>query len=227
MNPGLSSENTVSARDTRDPFIYTTAYLTEFLAVSEDDLNFLVAQLGLNPFFDERTGATQYSKEDLELLKKAVEMQGRGETMSTIQSYLLDETLSGSKPIDNKSIDTSESTAILGFNQMVSAINQSSGISNAVAKTGADKPTPIPSGERISVVVEAMTQAKEGILKDMARLLDDKLAGLDEVVVELIRCKSENDALKQRLKAMTDENSYLQSELSRFKPVQFGFYRKN
>ncbi|MBY0449843.1 MAG: helix-turn-helix domain-containing protein [Cyanobacteria bacterium] len=222
MNPGLSSENTVSARDTRDPFIYTTAYLTEFLAVSEDDLNFLVAQLGLNPFFDERTGATQYSKEDLELLKKAVEMQGRGETMSTIQNYLLDESLSGNNPLD-----ASESATIQGFNQMVSAINQSSGISNAVAKTGADKPAPIPSGERISVVVEAMTQAKEGILKDMARLLDDKLAGLDEVVVELIRCKSENDSLKQRLKAMTDENSYLQSELSRFKPVQFGFYRKN
>lgn len=80
--------------------------------------------------------------------------------------------------------------------------------------------------ENLALIVEAVSQAKEGILKDLARLLDDKLAGLDEVVVELIRCKSENDSLKQKLKAALDEKETLRYELSKFKLVQFGFYRK-
>jgi hypothetical protein len=80
--------------------------------------------------------------------------------------------------------------------------------------------------DNLAMIVEAVSHAKEGILKDLSRLLDDKLAGLDEVVVELIRCKSENDTLKEKLKAALDEKESLRHELSKFKPVQFGFYRK-
>ena len=75
-------------------------------------------------------------------------------------------------------------------------------------------------------MVEAVSQVKEGILKDLGRLLDDKLSGLDEVVVELIRCKSENDTLKQKLEESRETQQRLEYELSRFKQVQFGFYRK-
>ena len=75
-------------------------------------------------------------------------------------------------------------------------------------------------------MVEAVSQVKEGILKDLSRLLDDKLSGLDEVVVELIRCKSENDSLKKKLDDAVRSKETLEHELSRFKPVQFGFYRK-
>jgi hypothetical protein len=75
-------------------------------------------------------------------------------------------------------------------------------------------------------MVEAVSQVKESILKDLAHLLDDKLAGLDEVVVELIRCKSENDSLKKRLNDAVRARESLEQELGRFKPVQFGFYRK-
>jgi hypothetical protein len=80
--------------------------------------------------------------------------------------------------------------------------------------------------DNITVMVEAVSQVKEGILKDLGRLLDDKLAGLDEVVVELIRCKSENDSLKKKLDEAVRSKESLEYELSRFKPVQFGFYRK-
>ena len=80
--------------------------------------------------------------------------------------------------------------------------------------------------DNLANIIEAVSQAKEGILKDLSRLLDDKLAGLDEVVVELIRCKSENDGLKQKLKLAMDEKQQLNHELSKFKQVQFGFYRK-
>lgn len=78
----------------------------------------------------------------------------------------------------------------------------------------------------ISVIVDAVSNAKEGILRDLSQLLDDKLAGLDEVVVELIRSKSENDTLRDEIKRLAESRDHLQMELARFKPAAFGFYRK-
>lgn len=78
----------------------------------------------------------------------------------------------------------------------------------------------------LSIIVDTVSNVKEGILKDLSQLLDDKLTGLDEVVVELIRSKSENDALKEEVKRLEESKIYLQSELSKFKPAAFGFYRK-
>jgi hypothetical protein len=101
-----------------------------------------------------------------------------------------------------------------GFISSISANNQ------ALRSSAANK-------DNITVMVEAVSQVKEGILKDLSRLLDDKLSGLDEVVVELIRCKSENDSLKKKLEEVVRTKEAVEYELSRFKPVQFGFYRKS
>jgi hypothetical protein len=81
-----------------------------------------------------------------------------------------------------------------------------------------------PSG--ISSVVQAISHSKEYILNEMSRLLDDRLAGLDEVVVELIRTKSENDALRSKINTLSREKQALLDEVESFKPVQFGFYKK-
>jgi DNA-binding transcriptional MerR regulator len=104
----------------------------------------------------------------------------------------------------------------------------SSPMSNSRAMTASSVSTSSAGGaaDSITVMVEAVSQVKEGILKDLGRLLDDKLAGLDEVVVELIRCKSENDSLKKKLNEAVRARENLEQELGRFKPVQFGFYRK-
>jgi DNA-binding transcriptional MerR regulator len=105
-------------------------------------------------------------------------------------------------------------------------------VSRAVANPGPTavkstvKSTMISGQDNITAMVEAVSQVKEGILKDLGRLLDDKLAGLDEVVVELIRCKSENDSLKKKLNEAVMARESLEHDLARFKPVQFGFYRK-
>jgi hypothetical protein len=83
------------------------------------------------------------------------------------------------------------------------------------------------SRTELSAIVESVSNAKEEILKDLSQLLDDKLSGLDEVVVELIRSKSENDSLREELKRIEENKTHLESELSKFKPAAFGFYRKD
>ncbi|MEB3288058.1 MAG: hypothetical protein VKJ04_11210 [Vampirovibrionales bacterium] len=83
-----------------------------------------------------------------------------------------------------------------------------------------------PSRDSLTVMVETVSQVKEGIIKDLSRMLDDKLSGLDEVVVQLIRSQSENESLKKRLEELERSKGELEQELSSFKPVQFGFYKK-
>jgi hypothetical protein len=79
----------------------------------------------------------------------------------------------------------------------------------------------------LNAIVEAISNSKEDILNEVSRLLDDKLSGLDEVVVELIRTKAENDSLRQKLATTTKEREALKMELATFKPFQFGLYKKD
>ena len=86
--------------------------------------------------------------------------------------------------------------------------------------------TRLASKSDITVIIEAVSQAKEGILNDLSRIIDEKLEGMDEVVVELIKCKSENETLKHKIKIITEENTVLKDELAKFKPIKFGLYRR-
>jgi DNA-binding transcriptional MerR regulator len=197
-----------------EDFPYTLGYLTEFLHVDEAELMAYVQALSLTPKQDEQTGSLVFSHRELEVLRKAIEMKRTGESLATIVERL------GQKKQEPSDGYTTE------YATKYTQPTYASRGSNLAQAGSANVPNVKSNKDNLSVIVEAVSQAKEGILKDLSRLLDDKLAGLDEVVVELIRCKSENDMLKQKLKAAIQDKEAQEYELSRFKPVQFGFYRK-
>ena len=194
---------------TTEDFPYTISYVLELLGLAERELMTFVKIIGLSPRKDEKTGRMIFTHRDIELLKKASDMKKHGEDMSAIARHFgnTSQTIQA----------TPKPTAARSGEPPASAYISPSTASRPVT-TGKDN---------ITVMVEAVSQVKEGILKDLSRLLDDKLTGLDEVVVELIRCKSENDSLKKRLDEAVRARETLEYELSRFKPVQFGFYKKN
>lgn len=191
---------------TTEDFPYTISYVMELLALDERELMTFVQVLGLAPGKDDKTGRMIFAHRDVELLKKAADMKRQGDDLGSIARQL------GAKPQPNATIRTDEPLP-------------------SYLSPAASAPQPVRSAmpqskDNITTMVEAVSQVKEGILKDLSRLLDDKLSGLDEVVVELIRCKSENDSLKKKLADTTQAKEALEYELSRFKPVQFGFYKK-
>ena len=49
---------------------------------------------------------------------------------------------------------------------------------------------------------------------------------MDDVVVELIRCKTDNETLKQKIVDLNKEVYQLKNELNSYKSVGFGFYKK-
>ena len=73
---------------------------------------------------------------------------------------------------------------------------------------------------------EKMMANQDKLIEKMQSTLDSKLEGLDEVVVELIQVKTENENLRIKLNQMTKENYELKNNLESFRPVGFGFYVK-
>ena len=63
-------------------------------------------------------------------------------------------------------------------------------------------------------------------LAPVAKVIDEKLEGMDEVVVELIRCKTDNETLRQKIIDLNKEIYQLKNDLHSYKPVGLGFYKK-
>ncbi|WP_373531916.1 MerR family transcriptional regulator [Vampirovibrio sp.] len=198
---------------TTEDFPYTIGYVMELLGLEERELMNYVQSLALSPRKDEKTGRIIFTHRDIEALKKVLDSKKQGEMPDPVSSQRNTPSNNTERPMGNKPDAESANLQKGGYMSSVSANNQ------ALRSSAANK-------DNITVMVEAVSQVKEGILKDLSRLLDDKLSGLDEVVVELIRCKSENDALKKKLDEAVRTKESLEYELSRFKSVQFGFYRK-
>ncbi len=80
----------------------------------------------------------------------------------------------------------------------------------------------------------SMMKSLLGSLKEMetnlsdriAKVIDEKLEGMDEVVVELIRCKTDNETLRQKIIDLNKEIYQLKNDLNSYKPIGFGMYRK-
>jgi DNA-binding transcriptional MerR regulator len=191
----------------------------ELLGLDERELMTYVQMLGLSPRKDDKTGRLIFTHRDIEALKKASEMKKHGENPDAIARQLAAKQGSAATakaPQQPAAEPEAPGATATGKPSYMSTVNPNQAI----------RPAAAAGKDNITVMVEAVSQVKEGILKDLSRLLDDKLSGLDEVVVELIRCKSENDSLKKKLDEAVRSKETLEYELSRFKPVQFGFYRK-
>ena len=89
--------------------------------------------------------------------------------------------------------------------------------------------SPIPAGSATSAVASILTSIRtmESTLSDkISKVIDEKLEGMDDVVLELVRCKTENENLKNKVNDLNKENFKLKNILNSFKPLMCGFYVK-
>ena len=92
------------------------------------------------------------------------------------------------------------------------------------------KPLPVVSKPNSQIVVnnllEKLNNLENNITTSMTKLIDEKLEGMDDVVLELVRCKTENENLKNKVNDLNKENFKLKNILNSFKPLMCGFYVK-
>ena len=78
----------------------------------------------------------------------------------------------------------------------------------------------------VNGLLETLNKMENNITTSMTKLIDEKLEGMDDVVLELVRCKTENENLKNKINELNKENFKLKNVLSSFKPLLCGFYVK-
>lgn len=79
----------------------------------------------------------------------------------------------------------------------------------------------------VNSLLKSLHRMENNITDSISRILDERLEGMDEVVVELIRCKTDNENLKNQLEELTKENYNLKKEVASFRPFMFGTYLKD
>ena len=83
----------------------------------------------------------------------------------------------------------------------------------------------ITSGSIVQLV-ETLRSIEQNITTSLTSVLDEKLDGMDDVVMELIRVKTENETMRFKINELNKEIYKLKKEVNSFKKVPFGFYAK-
>ena len=78
----------------------------------------------------------------------------------------------------------------------------------------------------ITGILSSIKDLETKLSDRISKVIDEKLEGMDEVVVELIRCKTDNETLRQKIIDLNKEIYQLKNDLNSYKPVALGLYRK-
>ena len=88
------------------------------------------------------------------------------------------------------------------------------------------KPVQKQQSSAILNILNSLKDMENKLSNRIAKVIDEKLEGMDEVVVELIRCKTDNETLRQKIIDLNKEIYQLKNDLNTYKPVGLGFYKK-
>lgn len=78
----------------------------------------------------------------------------------------------------------------------------------------------------ITSILNSLRDMEDTLSNKISKVIDEKLEGMDEVVVELIRCKTDNETLRQKIIDLNKEIYQLKNDINSYKPVGLGFYKK-
>jgi len=78
----------------------------------------------------------------------------------------------------------------------------------------------------VKSILASLQSLEDKLSSRIAKVIDEKLEGMDDVVVELIRCKTDNETLKQKIVDLNKEVYQLKNEVNSYRSVGFGLYKK-
>lgn len=86
--------------------------------------------------------------------------------------------------------------------------------------------TTVEQNDAVQNLISSLENMENNLTNSLSKIIDEKLDGMDEVVVELIRCKTENETLRQKINELNKENYHLKNNIKCYKPIGLGFYIK-
>lgn len=177
----------------------------------------LCSQISLMPKKDVN-GRTYFTKEDLEALRriKNVNESVKKQPSSSRKSYATVPVKSMAKQFKS-----------LMQPQVNNSVQKTAKIMQPQAMPAVQKTSGAVVVEKICTSISEMETNLTGKISDLIdKKLGEKLDGMDEVVVELVRCKTENETLRYKMNELNKEVYNLKNELNKYKSLGLGFYVK-
>lgn len=153
-------------------------------------------------------GNIYFSKDDIDVLKKVKELYKQTKELQEEKKRAVEEAVKEMTTVDK------ENNFLQRMKQRVQR-HEFNNIENALEPINA-------KGD----IARSIQTLENNIVDRISNVLSEKMDGLDEIVVELIRTKTENETLRQKLNELNKENFNLKSENACFKSVGLGFYVK-
>jgi len=82
------------------------------------------------------------------------------------------------------------------------------------------------SASKVAVLMNEVINARNYIVEEISSTFEKKLEKLDDAILELINCKTENERLKNKIDNLTRENYRLKKENESYKLVIPGVFIK-
>lgn len=100
------------------------------------------------------------------------------------------------------------------------------GVTNPIARTASRAKATAKQPSAVMNILTSLKEMENTISDRISKVIDEKLEGMDEVVVELIRCKTDNETLRQKIIDLNKEIYQLKNDLNCYKPIGLGLYKK-
>ncbi|MFR1673283.1 MAG: hypothetical protein ACLSWI_10100 [Candidatus Gastranaerophilaceae bacterium] len=100
------------------------------------------------------------------------------------------------------------------------------GVTNPIARTASRAKAAAKQPSAVMNILTSLKEMENTISDRISKVIDEKLEGMDEVVVELIRCKTDNETLRQKIIDLNKEIYQLKNDLNCYKPIGLGLYKK-
>ena len=166
-------------------------------------------------------GNVYFSKSDIDVLRKVKELYEHTRTSSDLKKEKVDrvvERMKLKKREEKMGLqDTETSVVSLSEGNFLTRAKSRYNKENAVASYASYQALDMSS---------KLENLENSIVSKISDVLSEKMDGLDEIIVELIRSKTENETLRQRLNELNKENFSLKNENASYKPIGLGLYVK-
>ena len=206
--------------DTNVEEIVNASQVQEILNTSAAQVSSWCQKACLKPKKD-GFGNVYFSKSDIDVLRKVKELYEHTRTSSDLKKEKVDrvvERMKLKKQEEKMGLqDTETSVVSLSEGNFLTRAKSRYNKENAVASYASYQALDMSS---------KLENLENSIVSKISDVLSEKMDGLDEIIVELIRSKTENETLRQRLNELNKENFSLKNENASYKPIGLGLYVK-
>ena len=206
--------------DTNVEEIVNASQVQEILNTSAAQMSNWCQKACLKPKKD-GFGNVYFSKSDIDVLRKVKELYEHTRSSRDMKKEKVDrvvERMKLKKQEEKMGLqDTETSVVSLSEGNFLTRAKSRYNKENAVASYASYQALDMSS---------KLENLENSIVSKISNVLSEKMDGLDEVIVELIRSKTENETLRQRLNELNKENFSLKNENASYKPIGLGLYVK-